>query len=67
MAVIGSRLSEVVWTMVYNKKENEVPSAEQFQFIVYKEVCMENSSMVYPTLAIERLNTVMLTYYSDCT
>jgi len=26
---------------------------------------MDNNSMIYPTLAIERLNTVMLTYYSD--
>ncbi len=51
--------------MVYTKKENEVPTPEQFQFIVYKEVCMGDKSLVYPTLAIERLNTIMLTYYSD--
>jgi len=51
--------------MAYNKKQNEVPTPEQFQFIVYKEVCMGNNSFVYPTLAIERLNTIMLTYYSD--
>jgi len=51
--------------MGYTKKQNEVPTPEQFQFIVYKEVCMENASLLYPTLAIERLNTIMLTYYSD--
>jgi len=51
--------------MVYTKKQNEVPTPEQFQFIVYKEVCMQNESLLYPTLAIERLNTIMLTYYSD--
>jgi len=26
---------------------------------------MESSSLVYPVIAIERLNTIMLTYYSD--
>ena len=51
--------------MVYIKKQNEVPTLEQFQFMVYKEVCMESSSLVYPVIAIERLNTIMLTYYSD--
>jgi len=51
--------------MAYNKKQNEVPTPEQFQFIVYKEVCMGDKSLVHPTLAIERLNTVMLTYYTD--
>jgi len=51
--------------MGYTKKQNEVPTPEQFQFLVYKEVCMDNSSLVYPVVAIERLNTIMLTYYSD--
>jgi len=51
--------------MVYTKKENEVPSPEQFQFMVYRDVCMGDKSLVHPTIAIERLNTIMLTYYSD--
>ena len=50
---------------VYTKKENEIPTPEQIQFVVYKDVCMQNNSFAYPTLAIERLNTIMLTYYSD--
>jgi len=50
---------------VYTKKEKEIPTLEQLQFTVYNDVCMQNSSFVYPTLAIERLNTIMLTLYSD--
>jgi len=47
------------------RKENEVPTPEQFQFIVYSEVCMDRTSITHPNLGIQRLTTVILTYYSD--
>ena len=47
------------------RKENEVPTPEQFQFIVYSEVCMDRTSITHPNLGIQRLTTVVLTYYSD--
>ena len=51
--------------MARTRKENEVPTPEQFQFIVYSEVCMDRTSITHPNLGIQRLTTVVLTYYSD--
>jgi len=51
--------------MARTRKENEVPTPEQFQFIVYKEVCMDRTSITHPNFGIQRLTTVIFTYYSN--